>query len=162
MKANKVLDMMLVVVSVIILIWTLLSLPYDFPTIWKFLQTYVGPTAVLLVPMAIFILAVTLLLPFGRLKSKDLLAEVVQVIFFLAPLLGFIGTLLGFASGTLGFKYGFDTKAVAQMAVRTGQGISSTLFGIVIFAVAGLIIRYGIEEDSPEGSPAPKEVCHER
>lgn len=160
MKVNKLLDMMLVVVSVIVLIWTLLSLPYDFPTIWKFLQTYVGPTAVLLVPMAIFILAVTLLLPFGRLKSKDLTAEVVQVIFFLAPLLGFIGTLLGFASGTLGFKHGFDTKAVAQMAVRTGQGISSTLFGIVIFAVSGLIIRYGIEE-SPGGSRALREGYHE-
>lgn len=161
MKKNKLFDMILVVLSVIILIWTLFSLPYDFPTIWRFVQTYVGPTAVLLVPMAIFILAVILLLPFGRLKPEDLTAELVQVIFFLAPLLGFIGTLLGFASGTLGFKHGFDTEAVAQMAVRTGQGISSTLFGIIIFAVAGLIIRYGIKEKTSVSSRVLREVYHE-
>ena len=162
MKTNKLFEMMLVVASIIVFIWTLLSLPYDFSAIWKFLQIYVGPTAVLLVPMAIFVIAVTLLLPFGRLKSKDLAAELVQVIFFLAPLLGFIGTLLGFASGTLALKHGFDTKAVAQMAVRTGQGISSTLFGIIIFAIAGLIIRYGIEEESPNSSRVIRKVQHER
>ncbi|OAQ20615.1 hypothetical protein [Thermosulfurimonas dismutans] len=162
MKANfnKLADFSFILISVVVLMLTLFNLPYNLVTILRFLWGYIGPTTVLLVPMAVFVLAVVFILPFGRLRSKDVTTELLRVICFLAPLLGFIGTLLGFSSGTLGFKHGFDTKAVAQMAVRTGQGISSTLFGIVIFALSGLILRYGVREDSTNISHLLAKISH--
>ena len=151
---REVKDLMLIggmtLIALLLVVLNLLIFPADIMALLKFIYKFVGPTALLLIPMMIFTISILIMLFFGEELTPNVL-YLINICQFLAPLLGILGTLIGFMGGTVSFTKGFNMKTVGNLIVNTGQGIGSTLLGIILFGILSLITMENQNSNDNEG-----------
>jgi hypothetical protein len=130
--------LVLIIITLILGVLSLIVFPVDIVGVVKFIYKFIGPTSFLLVPMLIFTISLLIILTTQE-KLSDNVLNLIAKCQFLSPLLGILGTLIGFMGGTLGFINGFNMKTVGTLIVNTGQGIGSTLVGIILFGILTLV-----------------------
>lgn len=110
----------------------------DLITVTLYWFNEIGPTSVLLWPMAIILTAEMLLLSLGRLDEQFPSKKELLIIEKYAPLLGLLGTVLGLIGSLRDFDFSLETqRMIRNVIVGLMQALGSTAVGIILSAIAG-------------------------